>query len=60
MSVILILIPLSVGIAAFFLTAFIWAVRVGQYEDTCTPSMRLVNEDRATQNPPANLKKTQP
>ena len=39
MSVILLLIPLSVAIAAAFLAAFIWAVRSGQYEDTCTPSM---------------------
>lgn len=46
MSVILLLIPLSVLIAAAFLAAFIWAVRSGQYEDTCTPSMRLLTEER--------------
>jgi cbb3-type cytochrome oxidase maturation protein len=46
MSVILLLIPLSVVIAAAFLAAFIWAVRSGQFEDTCTPSMRLLTEDR--------------
>ncbi len=46
MSVILLLIPLSVVIAAAFLAAFIWAVRSGQYEDTCTPSMRLLLEER--------------
>jgi cbb3-type cytochrome oxidase maturation protein len=45
MSVILFLIPLSVVIAGGFLTAFFWAVRSGQYEDTCTPSMRLLTED---------------
>lgn len=47
MSVILLLIPLSVVIATAFLAAFIWAVRSGQYEDTCTPSMRLLTDDRA-------------
>jgi cbb3-type cytochrome oxidase maturation protein len=46
MSVILLLIPLSVVIATVFLAAFIWAVRSGQFEDTCTPSMRLLTEDR--------------
>lgn len=47
MSVILILIPLSILIAACFLAAFIWAVRSGQYDDTDTPSMRLLVEDQA-------------
>jgi cbb3-type cytochrome oxidase maturation protein len=47
MIVIFLLIPLSIIIAACFLGAFIWAVRSGQYEDTCTPSMRvLIEEDR--------------
>ena len=46
MSVILLLIPLSVIVAAVFLAAFIWAVRSGQFEDTCTPSMRLLTDDR--------------
>jgi cbb3-type cytochrome oxidase maturation protein len=42
MSIIFLLIPLSVVIATGFLVAFIWAVRSGQYEDTVTPSMRLL------------------
>ena len=46
MSVIFLLIPLSIFIALCFLGAFIWAVRSGQYEDTCTPSMRLLLEER--------------
>ena len=45
MSVIFLLIPLSILIAACFLAGFIWAVRSGQYEDTCTPSMRLLTDD---------------
>jgi cbb3-type cytochrome oxidase maturation protein len=36
---------LSVVIAAGFLWAFFWAVRSGQYEDTTTPSMRILTED---------------
>lgn len=46
MSVIFLLIPLSIVIALCFLGAFIWAVRSGQYEDTCTPSMRLLLEEK--------------
>ena len=47
MSAILFLIPISVAIAAAFLTAFIWAVRSGQFEDTCTPSMRVLTEEQS-------------
>ncbi len=47
MSVILILILASLAVAAAFLGAFIWAVKAGQFEDTCTPAMRILSEDRA-------------
>jgi cbb3-type cytochrome oxidase maturation protein len=50
MSVIYLLIPISIVIAAVFLVGFIWAVRSGQYEDTCTPSLRLLTEDRPACN----------
>jgi cbb3-type cytochrome oxidase maturation protein len=56
MTVIFLLIPLSVVIATGFLGAFIWAVRSGQYEDTCTPSMRLLH-DPADEYAPMALKK---
>ena len=52
MSVIFLLIPLSIVFAAGFLAAFIWAVRSGQYEDTCTPSLRLLLEERNTKTGP--------
>lgn len=52
MSIIFILIPISVIIAAGFLAAFIWAVRSGQYEDTCTPSMRLLLEEQSPATKP--------
>ena len=47
MSIILVLIPLSILIAICFLAAFIWAVRSGQFEDTCTPSMRVLMDEKA-------------
>ena len=51
MIVIFLLIPLSIVIAACFLAAFIWAVRSGQYEDTCTPAMRLLLEEPKLKKP---------
>jgi cbb3-type cytochrome oxidase maturation protein len=47
MGVILILILASLLVATGFLAAFIWAVRSGQFEDTCTPSMRILPDDGA-------------
>jgi len=45
MSVLVLLIFASLAMATAFLLAFIWAVRSGQYEDTCTPSMRPLFEE---------------
>jgi cbb3-type cytochrome oxidase maturation protein len=45
MSVILILMLASLAVALAFLAGFIWAVRAGQFEDTCTPAMRILSED---------------
>jgi cbb3-type cytochrome oxidase maturation protein len=44
MEVILILITLSLLLALGFLGAFLWAVLSNQYEDTYTPSMRILLE----------------
>jgi len=51
MSVIVLLILVSLTIALVFLGGFIWAVRSGQYEDTCTPSMRMLTERDTCQEP---------
>jgi len=45
MSVLLILILASLGVALVFLAGFIWAVKSGQYEDTSTPSLRVLADD---------------
>jgi cbb3-type cytochrome oxidase maturation protein len=47
MLVIFLLIFISLLLATTFLTAFIWAVRSGQFEDTCTPSMRMLSDEEA-------------
>jgi cbb3-type cytochrome oxidase maturation protein len=46
MSVIYVLIALSLLVALSFLAAFLWAVRTGQYDDTHTPSMRMLFDER--------------
>jgi cbb3-type cytochrome oxidase maturation protein len=42
MSVIIILIIISVIVALFFLGVFIWAVKSGQFDDTVSPSIRIL------------------
>jgi cbb3-type cytochrome oxidase maturation protein len=48
MAVLVILILASLGVAGLFLLGFIWAVGSGQYEDTCTPALRILAEDEAS------------
>jgi cbb3-type cytochrome oxidase maturation protein len=45
MSVIIILIIISVIVAVFFLGIFIWAVKTGQFDDTVSPSIRILFEN---------------
>ena len=45
MSVIVILILASLTMALVFLGGFIWAVRSGQFDDTLTPSMRVLTDE---------------
>lgn len=52
MSVIFILVGFSLLAALFFLGAFIWAIKNGQYEDDYTPSVRMLFDDEQYgQNP---------
>ena len=50
MSVIFFLIGIGVLVAGGFLFAFIWAVRSGQYDDDYTPSVRMLFENKKTEN----------
>ena len=45
MTAIFFLIGASLLVALGFLIAFLWAVRTGQYDDTYTPSVRILFED---------------
>ena len=47
MLVIFLLIFISLTLATVFLACFVWAVKSGQFEDTCTPSMRILTDEES-------------
>lgn len=46
MGIIVLLIAISVTIAVLFLSIFYWNVKSGQYDDTYTPSVRMLFDDK--------------
>lgn len=46
MSALYILIGFSLIAALFFLGAFLWSIKTGQYEDDYTPSVRILFDDQ--------------
>jgi cbb3-type cytochrome oxidase maturation protein len=48
MNIIILLIGISITIALIFLGVFIWSLKSGQYDDTYTPSVRILFEDKST------------
>jgi cbb3-type cytochrome oxidase maturation protein len=50
MSVIIILLIVSISIAALFLLGFIWSVKSGQYDDDVSPSIRILFDDKPKTN----------
>lgn len=53
MTIIILLISISLTIALIFLGVFIWSLKSGQYDDTYTPSVRMLFDDK----PPEATKK---
>ncbi len=49
MSVIIILLIASIAVAALFLAAFIWSVRDGQYKDEIAPAVRILFDDKPSE-----------
>lgn len=49
------LIAISVLVAIFFFVVFLYAVRSGQYDDTYTPSVRMLFEDELVKESDSNL-----
>lgn len=52
MSVMVVLIGVSIVVAAGFLIAFLWAVKSGQYDDRYTPSVRMLFDDDKKKDDP--------
>jgi cbb3-type cytochrome oxidase maturation protein len=46
MGIIILLISISITIAVTFLIIFLWNMKSGQYEDTYTPSVRMLFDDK--------------
>jgi len=45
MTIIIVLISISLTIALVFLGVFYWSMKSGQYDDTYTPSVRMLFDD---------------
>lgn len=57
MGVIYILITISIIVAVLFFVAFIYAVKSGQYDDSYTPSVRMLFDDEiVVESPEKNNK----
>ncbi|MEO9893994.1 cbb3-type cytochrome oxidase assembly protein CcoS [Aurantibacter sp.] len=56
MSAIYILLAISIVVALVFFAAFIIAVRKGQYDDSYTPSVRMLFEDEVVKAPSQKIK----
>jgi len=46
MTIIILLIGISLTIAIIFLSVFFWNMKSGQYDDTYTPSVRMLFDDK--------------
>lgn len=51
MSVIVLLILFSLVVAIIFLILFIWSVKSGQYDDTYSPSVRILFDEKQKKAP---------
>lgn len=57
MNIFYLLIGVSLLAALIFLGAFIWAVRSGQFDDSETPSIRILFDDDDTETEKTNEEK---
>ncbi len=60
MEVIFMLIGFSLLVALFFLALFIWAVKDGQYDDSYTPSMRILFDKNTSDSKEQSTNTTKP
>ena len=59
MSIIYLLLAISVIVALLFFVAFIISVKNGQYDDTYTPSVRMLFEDELIKKKTSNRHQNQ-
>jgi cbb3-type cytochrome oxidase maturation protein len=57
MTIIILLIGISLTIAVIFLLVFFWNMKSGQYEDTYTPSVRMLFDDKSKKEQTKSEKK---
>lgn len=50
MTIIIGLISISITIAVGFLASFLWSLKSGQFDDTYSPSVRMLFDDRRPGN----------
>lgn len=55
MNILVLLIPVSLILGLAALTAFIWALRAGQYDDPTGSSMRIFLDDEDRPLPPTEV-----
>jgi cbb3-type cytochrome oxidase maturation protein len=46
MNIVILLISISVSIALIFLGLFLWSMKSGQFDDTYSPSVRILFDDK--------------
>lgn len=56
MNIIYLLAILAIILAGLFLIAFLFALHNGQFDDSQTPSHRILMDDNDTQNPKTSQK----
>lgn len=56
MGIIVLLISISLLIAVGFLLSFLWNMKTGQYDDTYSPSVRMLFDDKIKAKPLNNNK----
>lgn len=45
MNMLVFMIPIAILLSSAFLAAFIWAIQIGQFDDTVTPAHRILIDD---------------
>jgi len=60
MSVIYVLLAISIIVAVIFFAAFIISVKNGQYDDSYTPSVRMLFEDELVKDQSSEEKRKKP